>query len=129
MLTNRMTAAQFKATKRKGVKRVKNAKSITVDGIKFDSKREAGRWAVLCAMQERGEICKLERQVPINLIGQRGPILTPTGRPMRSVIDFRYIDWSRDGVTIYEDAKGFQTDVSKIKYAILAAMGYEIALS
>lgn len=124
-----MTAAQFKATKRKGVQRVKNAKRITIDGIKFDSKREATRWAVLCAMQERGEICNLERQVSIPLMGQHGPILTPTGRPMRSVIDFRYIDWSRDGVTVYEDAKGFQTDVSKIKYAILAAMGYDVDLS
>lgn len=126
---DRLTAAQFKTKKTKGTKRVKNAKRITVDGITFDSKREAARWQVLRQRERNGTITNLERQVPIILNGQFGPVLTPTGRPMRTVVDFRYVDWDLGGIWVLEDAKGYQTDVSKIKLAIMAAQGQKVVLS
>lgn len=127
----RLTAAQFrtKSTKPKGVKRVKNAKRVTVDGLTFDSKREAARWRLLQARASRGEITNLERQVAYVLEGKNGPILTPTGKPMRVVVDFRYVDWDLGGIWVLDDAKGYQTDVSKIKLAIMAAQGHSVVLS
>ncbi len=124
----RITAAQFRNGGKKGTKRVKNAKRVTVDGIEFHSKRESQRYLYLKSRQNAGEICKLELQVPYDLMGKSGPILTPTGRRMRSIIDFRYVDWSREGRTILEDSKGWQTEVSKIKLAILAAQGIHVDL-
>ena len=102
-------------------------KKVTVDGIKFDSKKEAGRWFDLKLLEKAGEIGGLERQVPFYLEGRDGPILTPTGRKMRYVADFTYIDWRHKGAKIVEDAKGFRTKEYLIKKAILAAMGIVIS--
>lgn len=41
---------------------------IEVDGIKFQSKREAKRWRQLREMQELGLIRNLKRQVPYKLV-------------------------------------------------------------
>ena len=101
-------------------------KRVTVAGIKFDSQREASRWASLCKLQEAGEISNLERQVRIPLIGRDGPILTPTGRQLFYVADFTYVDWALKGAKIIEDSKGMETDIFKLKRAILKAQGVEI---
>lgn len=123
----RITAAQYKASKPKRDKRrVQGTKRVTIDGITFDSKREGGRYLILKAREARGEITNLERQVPIELFGRDGNILTPTGRNMTYWLDFRYIDWTLGGATVIEDAKGWATDIYKIKKAILAAQGVEI---
>ncbi len=37
---------------------------VTVDGLVFDSKREAARWQQLQLLERAGEIRNLERQVP-----------------------------------------------------------------
>ena len=101
-------------------------KKVTVDGIKFDSKKEAGRWFDLKLLEKAGEIGGLKRQVPFYLEGRDGPILTPTGRKMRYLADFTYVDWRHSGAKIVEDAKGFRTPEYLIKKAILAAMGIVI---
>lgn len=101
------------------------AKKVVVDGIRFDSKREAKRWSDLLILERAGEITNLERQVPIGLMGQNAPIMTDSGKQVRRYIaDFRYQD--KNGVTVIEDAKGFPTEGYKIKRAILAAMGVEV---
>jgi hypothetical protein len=104
------------------------AESTTLDGIRFASKAEAKRWAELCLLERAGEITGLERQVPIPLQGQDGPILTPTGRPATYVADFAYVD-NRTGEKVYEDRKGVQTPEFKLKRAILAAQGVKVALT
>lgn len=96
---------------------------ITIDGIRFDSKKEGRRWAQLQLLQRAGEISGLERQVKIALMGRDGPILTPTGRQAYYVADFTY--WEK-GVQIWDDAKGFRTPEYLLKRAILAAQGIEI---
>ena len=125
-MTERMTIAQLKAhQKPKGKKRVSGAIRTEVDGIKFDSKLEARHWQRLCLLQSAGQISDLERQVKIVLLGRDGPILTPTGRPMTYVADFV---WRENGAEVIADAKGFQTEVSRIKLAILAAQGRKVKL-
>lgn len=124
-MTERMTAIEFRS-RRKGEKRPagKNAQPVEVDGITFPSKKEARRWASLSTLAEFGEITDLRRQVRIELFGQRGPIRTPTGKPMVYIADFVYTD--NDGETVIEDAKGHPSDVYLIKRAILAAMGVTV---
>ena len=123
----RITAAQYKASKpKKDKRRVRGTKRVTIDGIKFDSKREGGRYLVLKAREARGEITNLERQVPIELLGRDTNILTPTGLNMTYRLDFKYVDWTLGGAIVIEDVKGWATDVYKIKKAILAAQGVEI---
>ena len=120
-MTERMTAAAFKA--KKPTKRSKyGAKKIIVDGIKFDSKNEAARWAELNRLQDAGDIAQLERQVRIPLWGQQGPIMTKSGKRQAVYIaDFRYIDWTKDGVLVIEDSKGMETPEFSLKKAILNA--------
>lgn len=104
-------------------------KRVEAHGYTFDSKKEARRYGELLILQDAGEICRLERQVKIPLHGRDGPILTPTGRQMHYVADFRYVDWRKNGRIVIEDAKGMETDVFKLKRAILAAQGVEVVLS
>lgn len=108
--------------------RVRGTKRVTFQGEKFDSLRERNRWLVLRDMEKRGTIVDLRRQVPFPLFGKDGPILTPTGRVMRYVADFTYteIKTGSEPVDVVEDAKGWATDVYKIKRAILAAQGVEV---
>lgn len=129
-MTTRMTAAQLvnhlngkaKADKR----RVRGAEPVEVDGIKFHSKGEARRWQELKILASTGQITDLKRQVPFTLQGQDGPILTPTGRPMRYIADFTYRN--RVGREVVEDFKGFATELFALKRAILAAQGVTIRI-
>ena len=101
-------------------------KKVTVDGIKFDSKKEAKRWFDLKIREKAGEIGGLKRQIPYPLYGRDGPILTPTGRHMVYKADHVYIDWHKNGEKVVEDVKGFKTKEYLIKKAILAAQGIVI---
>ncbi len=90
-----------------------------VDGIAFDSKREAERWSILKILQLGGEIVGLERQV-------RVPVVINGIKVCDFICDFRYGD-ERTGKIVYEDAKGFRTPVYKLKNRLVeAAHGIEI---
>lgn len=106
------------------------AKSVTVDGIKFPSKKEARRWSELRLMEKAGEISNLERQVKIPLFGKNGPIMTDSGKSQRTyVADFRYVDWRLNGVIVIEDSKGYETPEFKLKKAILQAQNVELLIT
>lgn len=101
-----------------------------VDGIRFDSMKEARRWGELRLMEKAGEIRNLRRQVRIPLIGQNGPVLfQPSGRAAVYVADFVYEDRRLGWGEVIEDSKGHQTNEFKLKRAILAAQGKEIILT
>lgn len=106
--------------------RVRGYQRTTVDGITFDSKREAKRYQELQLLEKAGKITNLERQVRLELHGRKGPILTESGRIMTYVADFVYVDWSRQGRRVIEDVKGHRTELYRLKKAILAADGIEI---
>lgn len=100
-----------------------------VDGIKFDSIKEATRWGELRLLEKGGEISDLRRQVRIPLEGRDGPIrFQPSKRQAVYVADFVYID-KRTGLEVIEDSKGMETKDFKLKRAVLAAMGVEITLT
>lgn len=98
-----------------------------VDGIRFDSKREAARWAELRLLQRAGEISDLQRQVVVPLIGRDAPLKTRTGRAMKLTVDFAYRN--KAGVQVYEDSKGMRTRDFDVRVAVAEAMGLEIKLT
>lgn len=105
------------------------AQRVTVDGIKFDSKREANRWLELRNLERAGQIADLRRQVVVELQGRDGPLLTRTGRKMRITVDFAYVDLRKEataGLTIYEDAKGKPTRDYEVRRAVAAAQGVDV---
>ncbi len=82
------------------------AKKVTIDGIRFDSKREARRYLTLKAAQDAGEISDLQLQKPYLLIpAQKDPDTGKTiERACKYKADFVYKDV--DGKEIVEDVKG-----------------------
>lgn len=98
-----------------------------VDGIVFDSRKEAGRYSELKLLERVGKISNLRLQVKYMLIpAQREPDTKgPRGgiRPGRLlekecsyIADFVY---EENGTTIVEDTKGFRTDAYIIKRKLM----------
>lgn len=94
-----------------------NAKKVSVDGIEFDSKKEARRYQELLLLQKSGEIYLLERQKVYELlpaqrepdtVGKRGGVIKGKllERAVEYVADFVYTD--KNGKTVVEDVKGFR---------------------
>lgn len=93
-----------------------HAKKTTVDGITFDSRKEADRYLALKGMEEEGLIGNLRRQVRYELI----PAFDVDGkhyRPVFYVADFVYV---ADGKEVVEDVKGMKTDVYRLKSKLFA---------
>lgn len=93
-----------------------HARKTCVDGITFDSKREADRYLALKSMEEDGTIENLRRQVRYELI----PAFDVDGkhhRPVYYVADFVYVE---DGKEVVEDVKGMRTDVYRLKSKLFA---------
>ena len=87
-----------------------------MDGITFDSKREAYRYLALKSMEDEGSIEDLRRQVRYELI----PAFDVDGkhyRPVYYVADFVYRE---DGREVVEDVKGMRTDVYRLKNKLFA---------
>ncbi|KIC15016.1 DUF1064 domain-containing protein [Leisingera sp. ANG-Vp] len=133
-MTDRLTAEQYrkalKEDQTQDKRRVRGTqRTTTSDGITHDSKTEAQRWEELKVLQSAGEICGLRRQVDIPLHGRDGPIMTDGGKQQRVYrADFTYVD-KRLGCAVIEDRKGHETDVFKLKQAILLAQGMEILVT
>lgn len=106
-----MTPAEYHALGDKPKKRSKfrNVRT-TVDGEKFDSKREARRWVVLRQLERAGQITKLRRQV-------MWPLRVRNVLVCHYRSDFDYVENSK---IITEDSKGFRTPEYKIKAALFA---------
>lgn len=92
-----------------------NTKTVA-DGIKFDSKLEAERYAQLKILERAGVIRELELQPSFELI----PSFRKNGKTWRRTVykaDFRYI-LAKDDRIIIEDVKGSTaviTDVFRLK--------------
>jgi hypothetical protein len=97
-----------------------HAKKTTVDGIEFDSAKEAKRYTKLRAMEENNEIHGLLLQVPFELL----PSFECDGvkyRGMRYIADFVYY---RDGKQVVEDVKGVKTPEYKLKKKLMAYINH-----
>lgn len=90
------------------------AVAVVVEGIRFDSKIEAGRWQTLRMLARAGGIRDLVRQVrfPLKVNG------TTIGH---YVADFVY--WWPNGERVIEDVKGHQTEIFKRSAKHMAAQG------
>lgn len=89
------------------------AKKTVVDGIKFDSKKEADRYQQLKLLEKAGKIKDLVLQPEYELI----PKFKKNGKTYRKTVykaDFSYFDTENNKV-IVEDVKGFKTDVYALK--------------
>lgn len=99
-------AARIEATpapaEKGDVRRKYRNQPTTVDGIRFDSKREARHYQKLKLEQQCGLVSYFLRQCPIHLPGGT-----------RLVIDFVVV--MADGSIRYQDAKGRETEAFKIK--------------
>lgn len=83
-------------------------KKVTVDGIKFDSVKEANRWQELLLLQRAGEITYLERQVRFTLIPSQNKNGRCIERPVVYIADFKYWD-NQTGEVVVEDVKSKAT--------------------
>lgn len=114
-----------------------NNQKTVVDGITFDSKKEAARWQELLLLQKAGKITDLQRQVKFVLIPTQRingyvierecyykadfvykmPVDTVKCEPMSSGRMYRvpYKEWK----TIVEDTKGFRTPDYVIKRKLM----------
>lgn len=102
---------------------------VEVDGIKFDSGREAKRYKALKELQRLGIISELRLQIPYELcpaqyvLGFNGKQICAR-RSMKYIADFVYI---RDRVEIVNDSKGFLTPEYKQKKNLMRRIyGIEI---
>lgn len=80
-----------------------HAKKVTVDGIEFDSCKEANRYAELRLLQRAGKISNLCLQEEFELIPKCG-----RERPAKYHADFSYIDIAT-GKKVVEDVKSRAT--------------------
>lgn len=97
-----------------------HAKKTEIDGIEFDSAKEAKRYTKLRDMAEAGVIQDLRLQVPFELL----PSFECEGvkyRGMKYVADFVY---HRGGKVVVEDCKGFKTAEYKVKKKLMAYLNH-----
>lgn len=111
MSTVYVTAAEAKKMGFKVPSKYHNTKT-EVDGIRFDSKKEANRYCELKLLERQGLIANLELQ-PVFVL-QEGKGLT-----IKYKADFRYLE--PDGNYVVEDvkSKGTMTAVYRLKKKLL----------
>lgn len=90
-----------------------HAKKTLVDGIVFDSQKEARRYEALKMMEKSGLITDLKRQVKFVLIPTQRECGKVVERECAYIADFVYKDSL--GNYVIEDVKGIRTDAYKIK--------------
>lgn len=101
-------------------------KKTLVDGVWFDSKKEANRYQDLVLMQK----AKLIRDLTTQRVFELAPSIIINGRkrpPLRYKADFTYFDDRQGGEFVVEDVKGFRTEGYKIKRHLMKAVhGIEV---
>lgn len=94
-------------------KRWTTAKKQIINGIKYDSKFEAGYAQELEFRKKAGDIKDFETHIKIPLI-VNDELIT------NYYIDF--IIYHNDGINEYVETKGYQTDTWKIKWKLFCAL-------
>jgi hypothetical protein len=107
-LANKSTLDAIAAPK----KNKHNAKKVVIDNITFDSKHEGARYSELKLMLGAGLISDLK-------IHPVYPIVYKETRICDVILDFAYS--KPNSVRIYEDAKGQDTDYSRLKRKLVEA--------
>ena len=95
------------------MKKYRNIPTI-VDGIRFDSKKEAKRYSELKILKAAGQIDRLQLQEAFNICVKNFHIC-------KYIADFVYTE-KKTGQRIVEDVKGVKTDVYKLKKRLMLAV-------
>lgn len=90
-----------------------NAHKKEYDGIAFDSKKEADRYAELKLLERAGQISNLQRQVQYLLVPNQYIDGKCVERSIKYIADFTY---TQNGKVVVEDVKGYR-DPSSAGYA------------
>ena len=93
-------------------------KKVELDGVVFDSAKEAKRWSELVLLQKAGEINFLRRQVPFELIPKQTIDDKVVERACTYIADFVYMEKGKKELTV-EDTKGFKTPEYIIKRKLM----------
>ena len=93
-----------------------HAKKVTVNGITYDSKKEANRHRELLLLERAGVITGLQRQVKYELIPSQRIDGKVVERPCSYVADFVY---DEKGHRVVEDTKGVKTKEYIIKRKLM----------
>ena len=119
-----------------------HAEKVTVNGITFDSKKEARRFLELTALEQAGKIHGLRRQVKYLLIPEQRESCTERyksgpkkgqfkpGRVLERECAY-YADcdyYTEDGTHVVEDVKGMRTKEYRLKRKMLLYK-YQIRIS
>lgn len=111
-------------------------KPTIVDGFRFDSKREAARYAELKLLEQAGDI----RNIKIHPLFVLLPSFSYAGKQIRGVsyeADFQYEERYRDPdwpclveggcwKTVVEDVKGTETEAFKLKWKFVKSQNTSI---
>lgn len=96
-----------------------HSRKVTVDGITFDSAKEARRYGELKLLEKAGEIYDLQRQVPFVVIpvqrDENGKVIE---REVKYIADFTYKEKGSLRRTV-EDTKGLKTKEYIIKRKLM----------
>lgn len=112
-----ITAAEYQAMSSCNKRSKYGNVKTQVDGITFDSKREANRYCELKLMEREGSIKDLQLQVPYE-------IQVNGKKVCKYIADFVYVENDKQKI---EDAKGKRTAVYQIKKKLMRAVhGIEI---
>ena len=87
-----------------------------MNGVVYDSQKEANRWCELSLLQRAGKITNLQRQVKYELIPAQRIDGKVVERACTYVADFVY---EENGNTVVEDTKGFKTKDYIIKRKLM----------
>lgn len=90
---------------------------ITIDGIRFASKKEGHRWQELKLLERAGEISELQRQVPFVICPKCKTRTGKTQAARKYIADFVYKD--QHGRQVVEDVKGVLTQSYRLKKALM----------
>ena len=91
------------------VKHKYKAIPTTIDGIRFDSKKEANHYGTLNLLKKNGDILFFLRQVPFHLPGN-----------IKYVCDFM-VFWKNGEITM-EDVKGYKTRLYMTKKRLVESL-------
>jgi hypothetical protein len=92
------------------------SRKVTIDGIEFDSQKEARRFCELRLLERAGRITELQRQVKFELIPSQKIDGKVVERACTYVADFVYTE---NGKKVVEDTKGFKTKDYIIKRKLM----------
>lgn len=106
-----------------------NARKVEIDGLRFDSQKEARRYRELRLREMAGEIVMLECHPRYALVAvhdvasQRDLDIVPVGR---YTPDFRYV--TREGEVVIEDVKGVKTEAYRLRKRLFEANYYPLTV-